>query len=118
MPENCITELTAVQKGEIIVGHVPQDYSCICFLFLRQGSSITITAVNGPRDDLERGGLEYPVFIHLAVSYEQDEESSYELKEIMIDITQIMIMTQKYRPHKMSQRRMMMYHGLQSGTLS
>ena len=36
----------AVKKGDIIVGHLPRNISCICSIFIQRGRSIECTATD------------------------------------------------------------------------
>ena len=55
----------AVIRGSVTVGHVPQNISSICSVFLQRGGYITCR-INGSRrysEDLQQGGLEVPCLL-------------------------------------------------------
>ena len=55
----------SVQKVDQVIGHLPQKISCLCFLFLGQGTTIT-ASVTGERRcsiDLPQGGMEIPCWL-------------------------------------------------------
>lgn len=52
----------AVEKDDIIIGHLPRKVSRVCSIFMRRGGSIVCVVSGGRRysGDLPQGGLEIP----------------------------------------------------------
>ena len=56
----------SVQKSSIVVGHVPQQISAICYIFLGKHSSSISCKITGSRrfsHDLPQGGMEVPCML-------------------------------------------------------
>jgi len=61
----------AVLKAEVIVGHVPRKISTLCFIFIRNGGSISSTITGSRRYsyDLAQGGMEVPCTLQFYSDY-------------------------------------------------
>ena len=56
----------AIQRGDTVVGHLPQKISTLCSLFIKHGSTINCTISGHCRylRNLPQGGLEVPCRLH------------------------------------------------------
>ncbi len=71
----------------MVVGHVPQKISWLCFLFLRCGGNI-ICHVTGARKystDLPRGGLEIPCLLF----FTGESKEISKLKALLLNSTTV-----------------------------
>ena len=60
----------AVKKDDVVIGHLPRNFSRVCSLFIRRGGNIQCTVTGAKRysADLPQGGLEVPCLLLLKAS--------------------------------------------------
>lgn len=83
------TFAVAVKKGAVTVGHVPQNISSICSIFIRRGGNIKcrVTGTRQYSSDLPQGGLELPC--NLTFSMDNDKEHDKAEKLIKTSLSEI-----------------------------
>ena len=88
------SHVVAVVKSRTVVGHVPQNISLICTLFLHWTGSSICCEVTGERRyswDLPQGGLDVPCKLHFKGTSETYRQSAAKAEKLIRRILQDLV---------------------------